>query len=191
MSQSGERTVVVEGPPPPRTSRSLERALRVVDAGPVWLYRAALASLVATCVLAIGIALYVRPAGHLLRPQKEIILLGLLGLFAVGVLILIAVIWPARRRAAFLDRLVAPDQRAAIWLALAGRVSVPAHRRLLPVQGDAAVADRVDLVRVHGQALGDGHLPAGRARADAGGCRRGPRAGGRAGPPAELARLVP
>ena len=119
MSQSGERTVVVEGPPPPRTSRSLERALRVVDAGPVWLYRAALASLAATCVLAIGIALYVRPAGHLLRPQKEIILLGLLGLFAVGVLILIAVIWPAPRRAAFLDRLVAPDQRAAIWLALA------------------------------------------------------------------------
>ncbi len=119
MSQSGERTVVVEGPPPPRTSRSLARALRVVDAGPVWLYRAALASLAATCVLAIGIALYVRPAGHLLRPQKEIILLALLGLFAVGVLILIAVIWAAPRRAAFLDRLVAPDQRAAIWLALA------------------------------------------------------------------------
>jgi hypothetical protein len=119
MSQSGERTVVVEGPPPPRTSRSLARALRVVDAGPVWLYRAALASLAATCVLAIGIALYVRPAGHLLRPQKEIILLGLLGLFAVGVLILIAVSWPAPRRAAFLDQLVAPDQRAAIWLALA------------------------------------------------------------------------
>jgi hypothetical protein len=119
MNHSGERTVVVEGPPPPRTSPALARALRIVDAGPRFVYRAAVVSLAGTCVLAIAIALAIHPADQLRRPQKEIIEAGLVGVGLVAVLVLVAVVWPAARRAAVLDRLVAPEQRAAIWLAIA------------------------------------------------------------------------
>ncbi len=40
-------------------------------------------------------------------------------LLGASVLVLAAVVWPADRRAAVLDRLVDPEQRAAVWLALA------------------------------------------------------------------------
>ncbi len=113
--------MVAPGPQPPRDGRSasLAGALRVVYAGPRYLYRAALVSLAGTCLLTIAISMDVRPAGRLRLPQQELLELALAGLLGVGVLVLAAVVWPATRRAAVLDRLAAPEQRAAVWLALA------------------------------------------------------------------------
>jgi hypothetical protein len=119
MSYPGERTVIAPGPPLAHTPRILAGALRVVDAGPRLLYRTALVSLTGTALVAIAIALCVRPAGHLLKPQKELILAALAALFLAGLLVLAGLIRPADRRAAVLDRVVLPEQRAAIWLALA------------------------------------------------------------------------
>jgi hypothetical protein len=96
----------------------LGRTLRIVDAGPRPFFLAALASLTVTCGLAIAIALQVRPAGPLPEPQRNAILISLAALGAVGVLTLVTVLVPPTVRAALLDRLVAPSQRAAIWLAL-------------------------------------------------------------------------
>ncbi len=119
MSYPGERTVIALAPPPARTPRILAGALRIVDAGPRLVYRMALASLTGTALAAIVIALYVRPAGQLPNPQKELILAALAAVFLVGLLVLAGLIRPADRRAAVLDRVVLPEQRAAIWLALA------------------------------------------------------------------------
>src|SRR5215813_11385668 len=119
MSQQRESTVVALGPPATRTPRLLAWALRVVDAGPRLVGRAALLSLTVTCVLSIAVALYLRPAGALIYPQEVIIVMSLAGLFVAGVIALNAVLVPAGRRAALPDRLVAPEVRAAIWLALA------------------------------------------------------------------------
>jgi hypothetical protein len=120
MKQPAERTVADEGPPPPpRTPSSLARALRIVDAGPRPFYRAAMVSLAGTCLLVIAIAMVVRPRGPIRRPQHELILAGGAGLCLVAVLLLVALLWPAARRSAVLDRLAAPEQRAAIWLAFA------------------------------------------------------------------------
>ncbi|HTZ91048.1 MAG TPA: hypothetical protein VMB74_01520 [Streptosporangiaceae bacterium] len=123
MSQPGERTVIVEEPPPARTSGTparvlLDRTLRVVAAGPRPFFQAALVSLAVTCGLAIMIALEIRPAGPLPRPQQDAIITSLAALAAIGVLTLATVLVPARLRASLLDRIVAPSQRAAIWLAL-------------------------------------------------------------------------
>jgi hypothetical protein len=121
MNHPGEQTVIAQGPQPPRPGKSvaIDRALRVVDAGPRYLYRAALVSLAGTCLLTIAVALAVRPAGPLPKPQQELILAGLAGLLGTGVLMFAAVVWPAARRTAALDRVVDPEQRAAVWLALA------------------------------------------------------------------------
>ena len=123
MSQPGERTVIVEEPPPapaPGTPARvlLARMLRIVDVGPRPFFQAALVSLAVTAGLAIMIALQVRPVGPLPRPQRDIITIGLVALGVVGVLTLATVLVPARIRAAVVDRLAAPQQRAAIWLAL-------------------------------------------------------------------------
>jgi hypothetical protein len=69
-------------------------------------------------VLAIALAVAIHPAGPLPYQQREIIGLGLAGLAAATVLALVAVVWPAARRATVIDRVAAPEQRAAIWLAL-------------------------------------------------------------------------
>ncbi len=98
---------------------SLAAALRVVDAGPRYFYRAALVSLLGTCLLTIALALTVRPAGRLPWPQRELLVIAVAALLGTSVLVLAAVVWPADRRAAVLDRLVDPEQRAAVWLALA------------------------------------------------------------------------
>src|SRR5215469_15816278 len=124
MSQPGERTVIVEEPPPARTRGTagralLARMLRAVDAGPRPFFQAALLSLVVTSGLAILIAQQIRPAGPLPQAQRDVIIISLAGLGAVGVLTLVTVLIPASARAALFDRLVAPQQRAAIWLALA------------------------------------------------------------------------
>ncbi|HSR87078.1 MAG TPA: hypothetical protein VLM11_23090 [Streptosporangiaceae bacterium] len=119
MTQPGERTVVLEGPPPPRGSSVLTTALRIVDAGPRYFAAAAVISLAGTSVLTIVLAQVVRPAARLPRPQRDLIELGLVGLILTAVVVVVAAVSPAARRSAVLDRVVAPEQRAAIWLALA------------------------------------------------------------------------
>ena len=69
--------------------------------------------------LTIAIALTVRPAGPLPLPQRELLLAALGALLGTSVLLLAGLVWPADRRATVLDRLVAREQRAAVWLALA------------------------------------------------------------------------
>jgi hypothetical protein len=91
--------------------------LRVVDAGPRPFFQAAMVSLAATAVLAIAITLQVRPAGPLSSRPRDVIIICLAALVVVGVLTLVTVLVPARGRA-LTDRYVAPQQRAAIWLAL-------------------------------------------------------------------------
>jgi hypothetical protein len=123
MSQPGERTVIVEEPPPARAPRTparalLGRTLQILDAGPRPFFQAALVSLTAACGLAILIALQIRPAGPLPWTQREVIIISLAGLGVVGVLTLATVLIPASIRSALIDRVVAPQQRAAIWLAL-------------------------------------------------------------------------
>jgi hypothetical protein len=115
--------VIVEDPPPalaPRTPARLllARVLRVVDAGPRPFFQAAMVSLAATAVLAIAITLQVRPAGPLSSRQRDVIIICVAALVVAGVLTLVTVLVPARARAEMTDRYVAPQQRAAIWLAL-------------------------------------------------------------------------
>ncbi len=119
MKDLTELSVVGEGPPPQRTSSSLARALRIVEAGHRYFYRAALISLTGTCLLTIMIAMTVRPAGPMRRPQQDMILGAMVCLCLVAVLAVSAVTWPAGRRSVALDRLVPPGQREAIWLAFA------------------------------------------------------------------------
>jgi hypothetical protein len=132
MSQPGERTVVAPGPRPPRTSPALTNARRIVDAGPRYVYRAAVVSMAGTSALTIALAHAIRPAGRLPFQQQELIKLGLAGLILAVALILVTVAWRAAGRSTVLDRVVAPEQRAAIWLALAGwfpLLLVPAYYR--------------------------------------------------------------
>ncbi|HUJ04917.1 MAG TPA: hypothetical protein VLX31_02280, partial [Streptosporangiaceae bacterium] len=92
--------------------------MRIVDAGPRYLYRSALVSLAVTCLLTIPIALHVRPRGALPRSQQVMIAMALAGLGLAVLLALAALCWPPGRRGQWLDRIAAPEQRAAIWLAL-------------------------------------------------------------------------
>ena len=105
-----------EAPEPRRAGLAL--AVRITGAGPRYFYRSALVSLAVTCLLAIPIALHVRPAGALPRSQQVVIAAALAGLCLVALLALAALCWPRARRGRWLDRIAAPDQRAAIWLAL-------------------------------------------------------------------------
>jgi len=104
--------------PPEQRRAGLGRAIRIVDAGPRYFYRSALVSLAVTCLLAIPIALHVRPSGALPRSQQATIAVALAGLCVVVFLTLAALRWPVSRRGRWLDRVAAPEQRAAIWLAL-------------------------------------------------------------------------
>jgi hypothetical protein len=96
----------------------LDLAVRVTRAGPRYFYRAALVSFAATCLLAIAITLDVRPPGALPRSQQVVIAVALAGLCLVALLALAALCWPPARRGRWLDRIAAPEQRAAVWLAL-------------------------------------------------------------------------
>src|SRR5271166_2541259 len=132
MSQPGERTVVAPGPPPPRTSPALTKAVRIVDAGPRYVYQAAVVSLIGTSALIIALAHAIRPVGRLPFPQQGLIKLGLAGLILAVALILVTVARRVAGRSTVLDRVVAPEQRAAIWLALAvwfPLLLVPAYYR--------------------------------------------------------------
>jgi hypothetical protein len=92
--------------------------VRTVEAGPRYFYRSALASLAVTCLLAIPVALRVRPPGPLPRPQQVTIAASVAGLGVVVLLTLAGLCWPPRRRERWPDQIAAPQQRAAIWLAL-------------------------------------------------------------------------
>jgi hypothetical protein len=118
MTQPGERTVVAGGPEPQRAATALTRALRVVDAGPRYFYAAAIVSLAATSVLTIALAEVIRPAGRLPGTQRELMEIGLAGMVLAAVVLVASLVWPAARRTAVIDRVVAPEQRAAIWLAV-------------------------------------------------------------------------
>ncbi len=123
MSQPGERTVIVDDPPPARAPGTSARALlawvlRGVDAGPRPFFQAALVSLAATCCLGILIAFEIRPPGPLPWQQHDVIFISLGGLALVVISALVTVLIPASVRATVLNRVVAPQQRAAIWLAL-------------------------------------------------------------------------
>jgi hypothetical protein len=90
----------------------------IIDAGPRYFYRSALASFAATCLLAIPIALDVRPRGPLPRPQQATVVASLAGLLVVVLLALAAQRRPPGGRRRWLDSIAAPQQRAAISLAL-------------------------------------------------------------------------
>jgi hypothetical protein len=110
---------VLESAPDASLKHSLlGRAVRIVDAGPRYFYRSALVSLAATCLLSIPIAVAVRPPGPLPRPQQVMIAAALAGLCLVVLPALAGLVWPPGRRGPGLDRIAAPEQRAAIWLAL-------------------------------------------------------------------------
>jgi hypothetical protein len=103
-----------------RAGRWLDRALRIVGEGPRPFYRAAVVSLAVTSVLAMAVAAHVRPHGPLPRTQRHVIAgaLAVLGLcFLLGLTSLAAA--GRLRPPAWLDRAVAPRERAAIYLALA------------------------------------------------------------------------
>src|SRR5262245_5757842 len=121
-NEVGERPLAVGGAPaarPPQPRRAaLGRATRIVHAGPRYFYRSALTSFAVTCLLAIPIALHVRPPGTLPRPQQVTIAIALAGLAIVVFLSLAALRRPPGRRGRWLDRIAVPEQRAAIWLAL-------------------------------------------------------------------------
>jgi hypothetical protein len=126
VNEAGKRAVSAGGAPapglhdrPPEQDRAgLGRAVRIVDAGPRYFYRSALVSLAATCLLAILIAVDVRPPGPLPRPQQAIIAAALAGLCLVVLLVLAGLVWPPGRRGPGLDHIAAAGQRAAVWLAL-------------------------------------------------------------------------
>ncbi len=99
--------------------RALDRVLGIVDSGPAPFFRAALVSLAATSLLAIAIALTVRPKGALPVPQRDIINGALVMLVAVGLVVVATLIRPVRKLATgLLDGAVGAPMRAAIWLAV-------------------------------------------------------------------------
>lgn len=103
-----------------RAARWLDRTLRIVDDGPRPFYQAAVVSLAVTSVLAMAIAALIRPQGPLPETQRQMMAVALAG---AGLSAILALASRAgvdlSRPAAWLDRMAAPRDRAAIWLALA------------------------------------------------------------------------
>jgi hypothetical protein len=107
-------------PPSGRAAGWLGRALRAADGGPRPFYRAAIVSLGVTSVLAVAVAALVRPPGALPGSQRHVIAGALIALGLSVVLALASLAAAGRvRPPAWLDRAVAPRERAALWLALA------------------------------------------------------------------------
>lgn len=97
--------------------RALAVLVRAADAGPRVFYWSAVLSLAVTCLLAVAIAFEVRPPGPLPSLQRQLIVDAGVGLcLALAAAIVPALLPAARRR--WLDRLAAPEQRAAVWLSL-------------------------------------------------------------------------
>jgi hypothetical protein len=93
--------------------------LRIVDAGPRPFFRAALASLGLTSLLALPIALYIRPPGPLPAPQRVMIAAALGGLCLSAVFGAATLLLRGHPPPRWPDRRAAQRDRAAIWLALA------------------------------------------------------------------------
>lgn len=101
-------------------ARLLDRTLRIVDRGPQPFYQAAIVSLAVTSMLVTAIAAVIRPQGPLPQAQREMIVIALAGAILSGVLALASLAGTGRPRpVTWLDRIAAPRERAAIWLALA------------------------------------------------------------------------
>jgi hypothetical protein len=101
-------------------ARLLDRALRIADGGPRPFYQAAVVSLAMTSMLATAIAALIRPRGPLPQAQREMIAIALAGAGLSAVLALASLTGAGRPRpVTWLDRIAAPRERAAIWLALA------------------------------------------------------------------------
>ena len=98
----------------------LDRTLRLVDEGPRPFYQAAVVSLAVTSVLAMAIAALIRPQGPLPETQRLMIAVALAGAGLSAVLGRASLAGTGRSRpGTWLDRVAAPSDRAAIWLALA------------------------------------------------------------------------
>ena len=109
------------GAPSPRwPARWLDRALRVVAAGPRPFYRAAVVSLGVTSLLAAAVAEVTKPHGPLPASQRHMIDAAVAALCVSAVLGLASLVAGRRMRPpAWLDRVLAPRERAAVWLAVA------------------------------------------------------------------------
>ena len=113
-------SAVSTGPPRDRPSSRFDRGLRSVDGSPGPQFRIAVLSLAVTSAASMAIAWSIRPAGRLGWPQREIIFGSLAGLCLSAVLGMGSLVRRGRsRRGTRLDHVVAPRQRAAIWLAIA------------------------------------------------------------------------
>lgn len=101
-------------------ARLLDRALRIADGGPRPFFQAAIASLAVTSLLVTVIAAVIRPRGPLPQAQREMIVIALAGAVLSAVLGVASAAGAGRSRlVSWLDRMAAPRDRAAIWLALA------------------------------------------------------------------------
>lgn len=106
-------------PPPGPAARWLDRALRIVNGGPRLFYRAAVVSLAVTSALALTTAALIRPHGQFPVAQRNMIAGALIALCLSAALGLVSLAAGRSRPAPWLDRVLAPRERAAIWLALA------------------------------------------------------------------------
>jgi len=106
-------------PPPGLATRWLDRALRIANGGPRLFYLAAILSLAVTSALAMTTAALIRPHGQFPVAQRNMMAGALVTLCLSAVLGLASLAAGRSRPAAWLDRLLAPRERAAIWLALA------------------------------------------------------------------------
>jgi hypothetical protein len=112
---------VAPGPPAPsRAATRLDLALRIVNGGPRPFYLTAVVSLAVTSLLAMAVALLVRPAGPLAGSQRHMFV-GALAAFGISAVFgMLSLAAGARvRLPAWLDRVVPPREQAAVWLALA------------------------------------------------------------------------
>ena len=109
------------GTPTPRWSaRWLDRTLRVVEAGPRPFYRAAVVSLGVTSLLAAAVAEVTKPARALPASQRHMIDAAVAALCVSAVLGVASLVAGRRMRPpAWFDRVVAPRERATVWLAVA------------------------------------------------------------------------
>lgn len=114
-----DRAHPVGTPPRSRAARWLDRALRIVDEGPRPFYRAAVVSLAVTCAASVAVAVVVRPHSTLPQSQRHMIEAALLVLGLSMAFGLASLVTAGRFRATWLDRVLAPRERAAMWLALA------------------------------------------------------------------------
>jgi hypothetical protein len=100
-------------------SQRLSGILNIIDAGPRFFFRVAVASLGVTCLLAVPLAGLIRPSGPLPAPQRDMIVAALAGLCLSAALAVASLLRRRRPRPGWPDRFAAPRERAAIWLALA------------------------------------------------------------------------